>query len=125
MALAACLPLAVLLLVPDNPDGSMGHLLIAIPLMMVLFAASVLLSWWYWVIRPARRRGRTFAMEWLGLRVVGLDGAPATSGQLAVRWVMLLVDGMFAGMVGLVAILATKGQQRLGDIAAGTLVRLD
>lgn len=125
MALAVCIPLAVLLLVPDNPDGTMGHLLLAIPLIMVLFALAVLLSWWYWVIRPARRKGRTFAMEWLGLRVVGLDGARATSGQLAVRWVMLLVDGMFAGLVGLVALLATQGRQRLGDMAAGTAVRLD
>lgn len=124
MVLATLAPTIVLLLVPDNPDGSMGHLLIAIPLVMLLFVASVLLSWWYWVIRPARRHGRTFAMEWLGLQVVGLDGAPATSGQLAVRWVMLLVDGIFAGAVGLLAILATGGRQRLGDVAAGTLVRL-
>ena len=35
---------------------------------------------------------------------------------------MLLVDGLFFGLVGLIAMLATPRGQRLGDVVADTLV---
>jgi uncharacterized RDD family membrane protein YckC len=125
LALSAVLclaPLALLLLLPENPDGTLGALWLAIPLLGLAMVVGIGLSWWYWAVLPRRWSGRTPAMRWLGLRVVGLDGRDASLGQLGARWLMLLVDAMLFGLVGLVAMLATPHRQRLGDVLAGTVV---
>lgn len=121
MAALCVVPLAVTRLLPRNPDGTVSVLVYAPALLLALLACAVL-SWWYWVRRPLRAGGRTFAMGWLGLRVQAVDGRSATGLQLALRWVMLLVDGAFFGAVGLAAMLLTPRHQRLGDVVAGTVV---
>ena len=67
--------------------------------------------------------GRTPGKRWTGLRVVRLDGAPVGFVTSAVRNLLRIVDVLpgFYG-VGLVAVLASRRNQRLGDMAAGTLV---
>ena len=67
--------------------------------------------------------GRTPGKRVNGLRVVRIDGSPVTFFTSAVRNVLRLVDilpGMY--LVGIAAILVTRQNQRLGDVAAGTLV---
>jgi uncharacterized RDD family membrane protein YckC len=64
---------------------------------------------------PGKRRN--------GLRVVRESGAPVTFATSAVRNVLRLVDivpGTY--LVGIASILATRRNQRLGDLAAGTVV---
>ena len=51
---------------------------------VVLF---VLIGLWYWVIRPHSHNGQTFAMKWLGLRVISKHGGPANATQLFIRWI--------------------------------------
>lgn len=119
---ALCLvPLAATLLVPRNPDGT-ASVLVMMPVLLLVMLACAVLSWWYWVMRPVRSGGRTFAMGWLGLRVLDVSRRPASALQLGIRWVMLLVDGMLFGAVGLVSMLLTPQHQRLGDVVAGTVV---
>ena len=67
--------------------------------------------------------GRTPGKRWTGLRVVRLAGAPVGFVTTAVRNLRRSVDVLpgFYG-VGLVAVLASRRNQRLGDMAAGTLV---
>jgi uncharacterized RDD family membrane protein YckC len=122
VAVLCLLPLAVMLVLPRNPDGTVGSLLLSIPLVLLALVACAVLSFWYLAWWPARRGGQTLAMRWLGLAVMGVDGRPATATQMGLRWVMLLVDGMFFGTVGLVAMLLTARDQRLGDILADTVV---
>lgn len=93
-------------------------------LYVVLF---VLIGVWYWVIRPHSRSGQTFAMKWLGLRVISKDGGPATATQLFVRWIALLFDAApwmwpITGLVGLIVMLCSRYRQRIGDHLARTLV---
>lgn len=67
--------------------------------------------------------GRTPGKRATGLRVVTVGGAPVRFMTSAIRNVLRLVDllpGVY--MVGIIAIVATKRNQRLGDLAAGTLV---
>jgi uncharacterized RDD family membrane protein YckC len=67
--------------------------------------------------------GRTPGKRWTGLRVVKLGGAPVTFLTSAVRNLLRLVDflpGFY--LVGMVTVLATPKNQRLGDLAAGTIV---
>jgi uncharacterized RDD family membrane protein YckC len=67
--------------------------------------------------------GRTPGKRLNGLRVVRESGAPVTFATSAVRNVLRVVDilpGTY--LVGMIAILVTRRNQRLGDLAAGTLV---
>ena len=67
--------------------------------------------------------GQTPGKMLLKIRVARLDGAQPTLGQYALRWLLRLVDvTATGGMVAVVSIAATRHQQRLGDIAAGTTV---
>jgi uncharacterized RDD family membrane protein YckC len=67
--------------------------------------------------------GRTPGKRLNGLRVVRVDGSPVTFFTSAVRNVLRLIDILPAMyLVGIVTILVTRQNQRLGDVAAGTLV---
>lgn len=123
VALITLIPtMLILLLLPRNPDGSVGQLLLAIPVILALLVLAVAISWWYWAHLPRRRAGQTVAMRWLGLRVVDRHGGEPTGSQLALRWLLLLVDCMLFGAVGLIAMLVSSEHQRIGDSLADTLV---
>jgi uncharacterized RDD family membrane protein YckC len=64
--------------------------------------------------------GRTPGKRWQHLRVVQSRGQPVTWGQVVVRNLFRLLD-LFL-LVGPVLIVATRRSQRLGDLAAGTIV---
>jgi uncharacterized RDD family membrane protein YckC len=67
--------------------------------------------------------GQTLGKKVMGLRVAQADGSPPELRQVAVRTVLRLVDGLGVYLVGLIAMLATgQRRQRLGDLAAGTIV---
>jgi uncharacterized RDD family membrane protein YckC len=70
--------------------------------------------------------GRTPGKRLNGLRVVRENGAPVTFATSAVRNVLRIVDilpGWY--LVGIASILITGRNQRLGDLAAGTIVVRD
>jgi uncharacterized RDD family membrane protein YckC len=83
---------------------------------------AVVVYLWYWVIRPRAHNGQTFGMQLLGLRVISKGGGPASMAQLFVRAVMLIIDTLFFGLVGLITMLASRYHQRSGDHLARTLV---
>ena len=68
-------------------------------------------------------RGRTPGKAALGLRVVARDGSPVRFRHAVVRGFLTLVDVVLtSGVAAVLAILLTPHDQRLGDLAAGTLV---
>jgi uncharacterized RDD family membrane protein YckC len=79
---------------------------------------------WYWVVRPTQSNGQTFAMKWMGLRVISkLDGGPASMTQMFVRWIGLIFDSwLLTPLVGYITILCSRYRQRIGDHMAKTLV---
>ncbi|MBO0834320.1 MAG: RDD family protein [Actinobacteria bacterium] len=77
---------------------------------------------WYWVLRPNGHNGQTFGMQLLGLRIISMDGGPASMLQYFVRGVLLLVDTLVFGLVGLITMMASRYHQRVGDHVARTLV---
>ena len=83
-----------------------------------------LIAWWYPVWFESGRRGATLGKRALGLRVVQTTGVPATFGQAVVRNFLRFIDiqPIPTGLVGLAACLASRRFQRLGDLAAGTVV---
>lgn len=68
-------------------------------------------------------RGRTPGKAALGLRVVTVEGAPIRFRHAAIRAILGLLDKyVFSAIVGVVALLLTRRNQRLGDLVAGTIV---
>ena len=67
--------------------------------------------------------GRTPGKRAVRLRVLRQDGSPITATEALIRNVLRIVDLLpVAGLVGIVAILVTRRDQRIGDLAAGTVV---
>lgn len=67
--------------------------------------------------------GQTPGMKFLGLKIVREeDGGEPTLGQHTLRWLLLIVDGLAAGLEGLLIMVTSRRRQRLGDMAAHTLV---
>ena len=80
----------------------------------------------YPVYFEARAAGRTPGKRALGLRVVDVDGRPVTFRSSAIRNVVRLVDSLpGVYLVGIIAVLATQRNQRLGDLAASTIVVME
>jgi uncharacterized RDD family membrane protein YckC len=85
--------------------------------------ASFLVLFGYDVAFEVLASGRTLGKRWNGLRVVLVGGYPIGFTASAIRNLLRLVDFLpSAYLVGCASILVTARNQRLGDLAAGTLV---
>ncbi|MGI8683619.1 MAG: RDD family protein [Acidimicrobiales bacterium] len=102
----------------EGDGGSAGGLLTA-----VLVIALFVVQFGYDVLFETLASGRSPGKRWTGLRVVRIDGAPVGFVTSAVRNLLRLIDflpGVYG--VAMVAVLVSPRNQRLGDMAAGTLV---
>ena len=92
----------------------------------IFFVASFLVWFGYDILFEVLASGRTPGKRWNGLRVVRTGGHPITFLPSAIRNILRLVDLLPAAyVVGCISVLVTKRNQRLGDLAAGTLVIRD
>lgn len=68
-------------------------------------------------------RGQTVGKMLLGIKVVREDtGDVPGIGAAAIRTVLRIIDGIFAYLVAFITVLISGKNQRLGDMAAHTLV---
>ncbi len=82
---------------------------------LALFAYDIAFEVW--------AQGRTPGKRWSGLRVLMASGQPVSFAPSAVRNLMRIVDEWATAFIpGVVSILVTRRNQRLGDQAAGTIV---
>ena len=82
-----------------------------------------LLEWFYPVAFEYWGNGQTPGKRRLGIAVVGEDLHPVGFGSAVLRNLLRTADFLpFAYLAGLVSMAANPGFQRLGDVAAGTLV---
>ena len=90
----------------------------------LMLLAWFLMDWLYPVFFESGKRGATPGKRAVGLRVVQATGSPITLGQAVIRNFLRFIDGMpfFTYGFGITSCLATKRFQRLGDLAAGTVV---
>jgi uncharacterized RDD family membrane protein YckC len=89
----------------------------------MLYVALFLVVFGYPAALETLWRGRTVGKAALGLRVVTVEGAPIRFRHAAIRSILQLVDKvLFTGLFGVLAMLFTARNQRLGDLVAGTLV---
>ncbi|MCL5999515.1 MAG: RDD family protein [Chloroflexi bacterium] len=89
----------------------------------VYIGISFVLYWGYYILFELIWGGQSPGKRLVKLRVVRLDGTPATAGQIIIRNIARLVD-IFPGFyaVGLIVMFLNSQSRRLGDFAAGTLV---
>ncbi len=76
----------------------------------------------YPVVFESLMEGQTPGKKIMKIRVVKIDGYQASFGDYLIRWVFRLIDTSFAGIIGLISMIISKNNQRLGDIASGTAV---
>ncbi|MCB0978335.1 MAG: RDD family protein [Acidimicrobiales bacterium] len=98
------------------PSGKTGEF--AGTFYLVLFGAELL----NWVILQGLT-GASIGKFVCGVRVVrGSTGKTANIGWAALRTLLLQIDLMCCGILGIVLMASTKGHRRLGDMASGTFV---
>jgi uncharacterized RDD family membrane protein YckC len=92
--------------------------------MGLALVAYFVISWGYGAFCEGVFNGQTPGKRSLRLRVVSERGVPITGAQAVLRNLVGAVDGMipFCFLVGLSSMLLTRKFQRLGDLAAGTMV---
>ncbi len=89
----------------------------------IVISAYTLLYVGYFVLFEMTQQGQGPGKRITGLRVIATSGASLSFEQSAVRNILRIVDMLpFGYGVALVSILVTKRMQRLGDVAAGTMV---
>ena len=82
-----------------------------------------LAEWFYPVVFEVLGNGQTPGKKSIGLRVVNRDGTPIGWSASLIRNLLRAVDFLPAFyLTGIVSVLCTRDFQRLGDLAAGTLV---
>lgn len=90
---------------------------------VVLVLTVALIRFGYPILFEARWRGRTPGMAAMGLRVVTREGGPITARHATVRAAVGVVDfELTLGAAALLTALISRAGQRLGDLAAGTVV---
>ncbi len=66
--------------------------------------------------------GQTIGKRVMKVKVISLNGEPATLGQYIIRWLFRMVDVYIYGLPAIISIAVSERNQRLGDLVAGTTV---
>jgi uncharacterized RDD family membrane protein YckC len=116
----------------------------------LFIAGTLFVAWFYGTLMEAQFNGRTVGKWICGLRVIEIDGRAVTPRSAVLRNLVRVADffpiaftsvgmefgalvwlvplgmlGLPTGMVGLITMMMTRRLQRLGDLAAGTMVVVD
>jgi len=75
----------------------------------------------YTFLAESMNNGQTLGKYVMKLRVVKTDGSCPSIGSYFMRWMTLFID-IYMSCIGIVFILCTNKRQRIGDLAAGTMV---
>lgn len=89
--------------------------------MLFFLIAIYLPALFYHFLMELFNHGQSVGKMVMRIRVVKKDGTTPGIGDFFMRWLLQLVDLGFSG-VGALVILISKNSQRLGDLAAGTMV---
>jgi uncharacterized RDD family membrane protein YckC len=82
-----------------------------------------IVKWGYYVLFESLMRGASPGKRAMGIRAVRADGEPIDFESVVVRNLVRIVDDFpLFPLLGFLFALSTKRGQRLGDIAAGTVV---
>lgn len=90
--------------------------------MLYFIIALIFVPLFYTLLFEIFNNGQTLGKMAMKMQVVKLDGTMPTLGSYLMRWLLYLIDGPTMSFVGLLAMILSRNNQRLGDMAAGTVV---
>lgn len=90
--------------------------------LFIFMAAIYLPALCYHLLCEIFNRGQSLGKRVMKIRVVKADGSTPGLSAYLLRWLLMPIDGPLTGGLGVLVILLTKNNQRLGDLAAGTMV---
>lgn len=90
----------------------------------VFLTVMFVMEWGYKMFFEILMKGQTPGKRSLGLRVMSADGGPLRPGQAIIRNLVRAFEGVapFGYLPALISMSLTSRFQRLGDLAAGTIV---
>lgn len=109
----------------------------------ILVISYFVVSWFYGSLMEMYFNGRTVGKWMCGIRVIDIDGRPISGRSALIRNLLRVADFMpiaslpaisdevppipiiATGLIGLICMVMTRRLQRLGDLAAGTMVVVD
>ncbi len=116
--------LALYLLSPTEEDGAVDSTAAGFWIITaVVFFGGIIWSLYVWVLHPHSHNGQTVGMGLMSIQIVSVDGSPASRGQLLVRAVLFVIDIGMTPLIGLITMLVSTKNQRIGDHVAKTVVR--
>ncbi|WP_338377071.1 RDD family protein [uncultured Flavobacterium sp.] len=87
--------------------------------MIILFSPAI----FYTLLLESLWEGQTIGKKIMKMKVIKIDGYQAGFGDYLIRWLFRLIEVLIGnGVIGLLAIIFNKKNQRMGDMAAGTAV---
>ena len=94
---------------------------------LVIVDVVVIVAWYviYWALIPFKNDGQTIGMKVLGIRIINLNGGPASMLQLVVRSILLILFVIPSLLVGIIVMMCSRYRQRTGDHMARTIVVRD
>jgi uncharacterized RDD family membrane protein YckC len=89
--------------------------------------AYFVLTWGYGAFCEGFFNGQTVGKRWLRIRVLSERGVPISGVQAILRNLVGTVDGLipFFYLIGLTTMFVSRKFQRMGDLAAGTMVVIE
>ncbi len=75
----------------------------------------------YYLLSEMYMNGQTIGKRQMSIRVARADGGQPTFSNYLLRWMLFFVDAGFM-FIGVLVMLFTEKGQRIGDLAAGTIV---
>ena len=96
-------------------DETIGIVTITVSIFLVFFGYPAIEAVW---------NGQTLGKKIFGIKVITIEGGPVRFRHAAIRSMVWVVEFMIppGGLIALTVALLTKQSQRLGDLAAGTMV---
>ena len=92
--------------------------LITAVVLIALYLPAILYSLLWEMFNNGQSPGKSL----VNIRVVKADGTAPSFSSYLLRWLLYNIDVTFSGGLGIIVVIVTKNNQRLGDLAAGTMV---
>jgi uncharacterized RDD family membrane protein YckC len=87
-----------------------------------VFLSIILVGYFSYYIIPEWLYGRTLGKQLTGIIVLRSNGRVPSLEQAVLRNLLRIIDGAAGYLLGLLVILFTKENQRVGDLLSGTVV---
>ena len=84
---------------------------------VIMYVLLILPPMFYTLLCEIFNQGRSLGKMVMKMRVIKQDGTSPSLGSYLMRWMLYLIDGPLTSFAGLVIMILTRDNQRLGDLS--------